>query len=129
MMSEKVAFLTVEMELTPQEGQAFWPVYNAITRERDASMRETVKAFRALHEAVDNNSPEKEISKLLDAYSEAQENQDAIERMADEEFRKVLSVTKVAKLYIAEEKFRRQNIRKLRGEHGPHPQKGERPQR
>ena len=30
MMSEKVAFFTVELDLTPEEAQKFWPVYNQI---------------------------------------------------------------------------------------------------
>ena len=33
MMSEKIAFITMELELTPEEAQVFWPVYNQIAKE------------------------------------------------------------------------------------------------
>ena len=32
-MSEKIAFLTVEVGLTPEEAQVFWPVYNQVDRK------------------------------------------------------------------------------------------------
>ena len=41
-----------------------------------------------------------------------------IDEDAAEKYKKVLSTTKVAKLYIGEEKFRRQHIRKLRDMQG-----------
>ena len=34
-MSEKIAFLTMEMGITPEEAQVFWPVYNQVDKERD----------------------------------------------------------------------------------------------
>ena len=30
LMSEKIAFLTAELNITPQEAQVFWPVYNQV---------------------------------------------------------------------------------------------------
>ena len=44
----------------------------------------------------------------------AQEKQRKIDDDAADKYKKVLPTTKVAKLYIGEEKFRRQHIRKLR---------------
>ena len=38
--SEKIAFLTLEIGLTPQEAQVFWPVYNEINEEKDKAMYE-----------------------------------------------------------------------------------------
>ena len=113
MMSERVAFLTLEMNLTPEEAQAFWPVYNQINGEKDEAIQNVFKAFKALNEAIKAEKSEKEVSKLLDSYLSAKAAQSEFEKKADEQFRKVLPVSKVAKLYIGEEKFRRQHIRKL----------------
>lgn len=113
MMSERVAFLTLEMNLTPEEAQAFWPVYNQINGEKDEAIHNVFKAYKALDEAIKTEKSEKEISRLLDAYLSAKEAQSEFEKKADEQFRKVLPVSKVAKLYLGEEKFRRQHIRKL----------------
>lgn len=113
MMSERIAFLTLEMNLTPEEAQVFWPVYNQINGEKDEAIHNVFKAYKALDEAIKTEKSEKEISRLLDAYLSAKAAQSEFEKKADEQFRKVLPVSKVAKLYLGEEKFRRQHIRKL----------------
>ena len=112
--SEKIAFLTLEIGLTPQEAQVFWPVYNEINEEKDQAMYEIIKYYWEMSKAIEAGKSEKEIKALLDKYLEAQEKQRKIDEDAAEKYKKVLSTTKVAKLYIAEEKFRRQHIRKLR---------------
>jgi arginyl-tRNA--protein-N-Asp/Glu arginylyltransferase len=112
-MSEKIAFLTMEMGITPEEAQAFWPVYNQVDKERDEAVRKVFQSFKALEDAVSASKSEKEISKLLDAYQEALEQQANIESQASARYEKVLSVEKLAKLYVGEEKFRRQQVRRL----------------
>lgn len=112
-MSEKIAFLTIEMGITPAEAQAFWPVYNQVDKERDQAMREVFQSFKALEDAVSAGKSEKEISKLLDTYLDALEQQGKIETQASAKYEKVLSVEKLAKLYVGEEKFRRLQVRRL----------------
>ncbi|MBR5810582.1 MAG: hypothetical protein IKY36_04295 [Bacteroidales bacterium] len=116
--SEKIAFLTMEIGLTPQEAQVFWPVYNEINEEKDQAMYEVIKYYWEMSKAIEAGKSEKEIKSLLDKYLEAQEKQRKIDEDAAEKYKKVLSTTKVAKLYIGEEKFRRQHIRKLRDMQG-----------
>lgn len=112
-MSEKIAFLTIEMGITPAEAQAFWPVYNQVDKEKDQAMREVFQSFKALEDAVSAGKSEKEISKLLDTYLDALEQQGKIETQASAKYEKVLSVEKLAKLYVGEEKFRRLQVRRL----------------
>lgn len=112
-MSEKIAFLTMEMGITPAEAQAFWPVYNQVDKERDEAMLKVFQSFKALEDAVSAGKSEKEVSKLLDTYLDALEQQGKIETQASEKYEKVLSVEKLAKLYVGEEKFRRQQVRRL----------------
>ena len=113
MMSEKIAFLTIELGITPEEAQAFWPVYNEINKERDEAMHNVFKTYKALENAVEAGKSEKEVSSLLDKYLDALDAQWEVESKAAGRYRKVLSEDKVAKLYIGEEKFRRQHIRRL----------------
>ena len=35
--AEKVAFLTSHLDLTPEEAQKFWPVYNQMEKEKEAA--------------------------------------------------------------------------------------------
>lgn len=118
LMSEKIAFLTAETAMTPEEAQIFWPVYNQIYKERDEIMHLVFKRYKALATAVKEGKSEKELGKYLEDYLNAQEMQREIDNKAGERFKKVLPVEKVAKLYVAEEKFRRSMIHKLN--HGNH---------
>lgn len=110
MMSEKIAFLTMETGMTTEEAQAFWPVYNEVTKEMDDAMINVFKSYKALEDAVNAG---KDTSKLLDNYLNALEKQRNVESKAAAKYRKVLPENKVAKLYIGEEKFRRNQIRRL----------------
>ena len=91
----QVAFLTSELDLTESEAQSFWPVYNDVQRQR--------------REAFDGN----DVNKLLQDYMAATKKVDALTETAVERYKKVLPVKKVAKLLLAEEKFRHQQIGRL----------------
>ena len=114
-MSEKIAFLTMEMGITPEEAQVFWPVYNQVDKERDEAIRNVFRSYKAVEDAVAAGKGEKELNKLLDEYLEALKTQGEVEQKAYKDYAKVLPVEKLAKLYVAEEKFRRQHIRRLHG--------------
>ena len=118
-MSEKIAFLTMEMGITPDEAQIFWPVYNQVDKERDEAIRSVFRSYKAVEDAVAAGKGEKELNKLLDEYLAALKAQGEVEQKAYKEYAKVLPAEKLAKLYVAEEKFRRQHIRKLHGGNRP----------
>lgn len=111
--AEKIAYLTDAMELTSSEAEKFWPIYNKCECEKKDSFKAMVNAYKALDEAINAGKDEKEINNLLDKYLEAQDSGKDIERKYVAEYRKVLPSKKVAKLYIAEESFRRQQIHRL----------------
>lgn len=113
MQTVKIAFLTNEIGLTPTEAQSFWPIYNAVNEELDKAVYSTFSSYMELEKALNENKSEKEISKCLDRYLEALGSQDEIRRESVEKYKKILPETKVAKIFVAEEKFRRQNIRTL----------------
>lgn len=112
-MSEKIAFLTTEAKITPEEAQKFWPVYNQIWEERWASRRDVMDSFRKLDTAIKENKSSKEISKLLDIYLSKIDIMNENDKKAAEKFKQILPTEKVAKIYVSEEKFRRQQIHKL----------------
>ena len=119
MMSEKIAFLTTELDITPEEAQVFWPVYNQLSQSRKESQKATMAAYKALTTALaDSTATDQQIDKLLDEYLSAKQAQKEADKDDVKKFRKVLPSKKVAKLFVAEEKFRRQHIRSMKG--GPH---------
>lgn len=118
MQSEKIAFITTEVGLTPEEAQNFWPVYNELDKEKDNAVREVFRAYRAMDAAIKEGKSEKEINSLLDKYLAAQKQQRELDEKTVEKYRKILSGDKVAKVFIAEENFRRHHIRNLHGKPG-----------
>ncbi|MBE6216282.1 MAG: hypothetical protein E7123_08675 [Bacteroidales bacterium] len=130
MMSEKIAFITMELQLTPEEAQVFWPVYNQIAQEKKETQKAMMTAFRAMKKALaEGTASDKEINALLDTYLAARQIHKESGKGDVDKYRKVLPAQKVAKLYVAEENFRRQHIRNFKGGHkGPggagHPAQG-----
>jgi len=100
------------MELTPEEAQVFWPIYNKAQKESFEALRLSMKTYGELVKAVEANQG---VDEALTAYAEAQKESQGIELKYISEYKKVISAEKVAKLFIADEKFRRQQIRKLNG--------------
>lgn len=110
MKAERVAFLTTAMELTPAEAEKFWPVYNSMEAERRASFGKVMRAYKALSGGVAAGKTDKELEVLVNDYTTANKNSHSIEAKYTPQLMKVLSVSKVAKLFVAEEEFRRQQI-------------------
>ena len=109
--AERVAFLTTELDLSEAEAQDFWPVYNAVQKERRDAFKAVHSAAKALSNALKKG--EGDTAALLEAYLKAHEQTTALERSSVERFKKVLPIEKVAKLTLAEEKFRHRQIGQL----------------
>lgn len=110
MKAERVAFLTTAMDLTPAEAEKFWPVYNSMEAERRASFGKVMRAYKALSDGVAAGKTDKELEVLVNDYTNANKNSHSIEAKYTPQLVKVLSISKVAKLFVAEEEFRRQQI-------------------
>lgn len=111
--SKKIAFLTSEMDLTPEEARVFWPVYNKAREEMREAMDKVMKTFGEMDRAVKDGKSEKEISALVHAYTAALAATKGVEEKNAKAYEQVISPVKVAKLLVGEEKFRMQQIRKL----------------
>lgn len=122
--AEKVAFLTTALDLSVEESQVFWPVYNAVQKEKGNAFKDVAAATEALKDALKEGKTGKEIEVLLQSYLAAKEDCDAIDKDAIDKYKAVLPIEKVANLFIAEEQFRHQQIKRLNKDHKP----GEGPQ-
>ena len=111
--ADKVAFLTEEIDLTESEAQVFWPIYNEIQKAERESFEAVKKAYDAMAKGVAENKSGKEMEKLVHAYIDAKEKNDGIETKYLNKLLKALPAEKVARYYVAEEKFRHQQIGRL----------------
>lgn len=128
--SERVAFITDELSLSPAEAEKFWPVYNIYRDRKSDAQKDIRNAYRALNEADRNGSVSES---LIKDYVKALDSKSGIETEALKEYQKILPAEKIAKLYLAEEKFRMQQIHRLHhgndkdGHRGPAAEPGKGP--
>lgn len=113
LQSEHIAFLSSELELTPEEAEVFWPVYNKAQKEQRENHKLYGTAFKNLKAALRENKSEKEVKEALNAYNKAKKEQKNVLAEYQDEFVKILGVQKTAKLYVAEDSFRTRQIHKL----------------
>lgn len=119
--SMKIAFLTTKLDLTPEEAQKFWPVYNQyneklqeLRKKRRQDEREAKKNFEDL--------TDKEVEQAIDNDLAFRQKELDLQKEYNTKFKSVLPIKKVSRLYHAEEQFKKVLIDKLkdnRGEKGP----------
>ena len=119
--SEKIAFLTSELDLSPEEAQLFWPVYNQYGKEVRAAHKKAMEAFGAFRGKKGEDLSDAELEKKLDTYIQAYEASNQVMSEWYPKFKQVLPIRKVAKLYQAEEAFQMRMINKLRKHPQPEP--------
>ncbi|MFO7669316.1 MAG: hypothetical protein R6W31_06630 [Bacteroidales bacterium] len=113
---EREAYFNENLELTPSEKLAFWPVYNDFTNRKMKVMEEERNTFRYTHENAGNLS-DKEINEILARILDYKEQVFRLEQeYYRERFPVVLPPQKVLKLYKVEWDFRKHLVGKLRGE-------------
>ena len=113
--SEKIAFLTSKLELTPEEAQKFWPVYNQMEKER----WEVQKLRHEIEERVQNaeeTMSESKIKQLTREFAGNMQKEADILKSYNEKLLDVLPPQKVIRLYKAENEFRLYMIKKFRNE-------------
>lgn len=110
--SAKIAFFTTYIGLTPAEAKDFWPLYD----EYRSECRKCHKRGREILENIKTldskgNYQERQMTKLLMEFNEALQKEGELNKLYMNEFLKILPVSKVAKLYLAEEEFRIEMIK------------------
>lgn len=114
--AQKIAFFTQELNLTAQEAEKFWPVYNESWRERGKARHETMANLNKLNKALeDADVSDTQIQTLSDAYIKSFKREGDIYISYFNDFKKILPLRKAVKVFSAEEKFRVILIKQLRG--------------
>lgn len=101
----KVAFISRELELTPQEAQKFWPLYNQYSKE----LRGVVKDDQDVLETEE---------KVLN-----------IRKRYKDEFSKVLGPNRMNKMFNAEGRFRKLLLKSIRNQRQMQRNSGNKPLR
>jgi hypothetical protein len=104
--SLKVGYITNALELTPEESQKFWPLYNQYEAEKMTLLKENVVDKSAMQSDA-------EAATFLSKYFEVREKEIAIEKKYAEKFKSSIGVRKVARLFQVEKKFRQEIMSKI----------------
>ncbi|UKJ08838.1 hypothetical protein [Solitalea lacus] len=114
----KVSIITTKVGLTVEEGKLFWPVYNEYDAEKQRLLKERRQKMVVARMQAETLS-DKEIEDLiLNDFSIKQKELD-VERKYYDRFKKVIPLKKVALLYMAQEQFKRELLKRLRSEQTP----------
>lgn len=109
--SEKVAFLTEKINLTVDESQRFWPLYN----EKNAVMDSLYHEERRIRKSLKNSSlTDSEIDAKMRRMLEIRKQCCEKEIFYYEAYKKVLPMQKIVLLHNSQREFRRYLLQKYK---------------
>ena len=113
--SLKIAFITNELDLTPDEAAKFWPLYNAFEDKQQEIRKQKMKAFmdRKDDNSIDKLS-EKEAATMLSQMESTEEELYQLKKKFIANLKGVLPATKILKLKKAEEEFSKKLLQQYR---------------
>ncbi|TVR74537.1 MAG: hypothetical protein EA408_02165 [Marinilabiliales bacterium] len=112
--AERIAFLTRYLELTSDEAKEFWPVYDDYRNRRELLAQERQSAAWYFNQNWRNLEVD-EIEEIADKFISLQVKEAKLSEEYHEKFKSVLPAVKVMRLYEAENMFRMQLLRRVRG--------------
>ena len=117
--AQKISFITQQLELSPDEAQQFWPLYNEMKNKKEAFHKEFRQLLENLKSGSENLS-EDELIKISDRMADLKVEKAKMERAYHYKYKKVLSTKQILDLHLAEKQFQGMLVRRLKGEGGRH---------
>jgi hypothetical protein len=109
----KIAFFTRRLNLTSQEAEKFWPVYNEFQNKRNLVQVERQTLNRNVNQN-ELNMTEKEMVEAGDKLISLQIQEAALAQEYHKKFKDILTPAKVIRLYQAENLYRLQLLNELK---------------
>ena len=110
----KSAFITRRLQLTPDESQRFWAVYNQYQLELDA-IKAKRKTERIEARASFDSMTDKELEQLVDNEIIFRQQELDITKKYHPQFKQILKPRKLALFYKAQEEFKKELLKQIRG--------------
>ena len=114
--TQKIAFLTEQLSLTPEEAQNFWPVYNMLESEREKIWREKKDLEDSFHNDSTKMS-DAQFRLMAEKYADIHLREGQMMKEYNDKLLKVLPARKVVTLYFAERKFMGYLMKEYRKKH------------
>lgn len=113
--AQKISYITQQLEISPEEAQVFWPLYNEMKKKEDTFHKEFRQLFTKLKHESDNIS-EKEMELLSDRIADLKVEKAKLERDYHYKFKKVLSTKQILDLYMADKEYKGMLLRRIKGD-------------
>lgn len=105
----KVAYITEELNMSPEMAQKFWPVYNSYEcQRRDLHRREHIDLNNTA------NVSEAKAEEMLKEYLAVEKEEYVIKEQLFKELRKFLSAREIIKLHKLEDDFNKKLLKEYR---------------
>lgn len=111
--AEKIAFFTKRLDLSTEEAQKFWPVYNDYSNRKDKIFQERSGLMRYLNQNI-NNLSDKEFEESGDKLISFTLKEAELTSTFHEKFKEVLPPAKVVRIYSTEVQFKTMLLNQLR---------------
>jgi hypothetical protein len=121
--AKKIAYITDRLDLSPEQAQTFWPVYNEYNDKVNAARKEQLESIRPKGDEKKRleDLSDKEIDDMMQMRFKMERKELDLKMEYHERFKGVLDIRQVAELYRAEHEFKRllfDQMRKERGKRG-----------
>ena len=110
--AQKVAFITDQLQLTPEEAQKFWPVYNQFNTAKNEMAQSFFKGGKHFR-PNDDNMTDKDAAELADNYIRHAQKMLDLQKEYHLKFKEILTPKKLLKLYNVEREFQRMLLKRL----------------
>ncbi len=108
----KIAFFTKRLNLTPQEAEKFWPVYNEYQDMKNKIQFERQEINRNFNQN-ELNMTDREMTEAGDKYIALEVREASLAQEFHTKIKAILSPVKVLRLYQAENQYRLQLLKEL----------------
>ncbi len=111
----KVAFFTTELDLTTNEAERFWPIYNTFDDKQFELRHQKMKTYmRRMNDGSLDKITEKEANTFLAQIEDTEEELFLLRKKFMQNVKTILPAVKIVKLKKAEEDFNRKLLQQYR---------------
>ncbi|HQV52359.1 MAG: hypothetical protein IPI00_03440 [Flavobacteriales bacterium] len=111
--AQKSAYITTKLNLSTEQAQQFWPIYNEYDAKQDAIRKEA----RELSHGARNSSgelSESQAAEMIVKHLANRQQEVDLEKQYAEKFKKSIGSVKTVQLRLAEQDFNREVLRRLK---------------
>jgi hypothetical protein len=106
----RISFISKKIELSPDETEKFWPIYN----EYNDKVKAVRKNLRLSYKKRQGNITDKDAEELYILEVQSRQAELDLYKQYSEKIKSVIGIKKLARLHLAEEEFKREIINSIK---------------